>query len=360
MDGIDPGFEPKNVLTLGITLPPASFPSDGQVAAFHRDVLAQLESLPGVTSAALTSPLPMNFETWSLQFTIEGRDDPSGEELGGGLQYVSPSYFDTMGIGLLEGRDFSARDDLEAPRVVIINQSMAEHFWPDESPVGQGLRYKSGEDEIVASIVAVVADTKRLFLSDDEMAMVYLPQTQSPRHTPSLVIKTAGDPIAMTASVRDQIWSVRPNLPMSAIRSMEQVVDESLRPWSWSARILGAFSVFALILAGIGIYGVVAYATSQRTMEIGVRMAMGAQPADIFRFVLRQALILAGIGIALGGLVSVMMTRMMASFLYGIGTTDLATYLAVMAILGSVSLVAVLAPAMRASRTHPSVALRSE
>jgi ABC-type antimicrobial peptide transport system permease subunit len=141
---------------------------------------------------------------------------------------------------------------------------------------------------------------------------------------------------------------------------MEQVVDESLRPWSWSALILGAFSVFALILAGIGIYGIVAYATSLRTTEIGVRMAMGAEPADIFRFVVRKVLILAGIGVALGGVASIAMTRMMASFLFGIRTTDLTTYLTVMAVLGSVALAAAMAPALRASRTQPSVALRYE
>lgn len=358
MDGVDPGFEPENVLTMGLALPSASFPEGEQVAEFHRDALGRVESLPGVQSAAFTSPLPMNFETWGLQFTIEGRDNPSGDQLNAGLQYVSPGYFETMSIALLGGREFSDQDDLDSQRVAVVNQSMAERFWPEGDPIGQRLRFESGGSEVVASIVGVVADTKRIFLNDDEEAMAYFSQTQSPRHTPYMVIKTAGDPVSMTASVRDQIWSVRPNLPLSAVRSMQQVVDESLRPWRWSALILGAFSVFALILAGIGIYGVVAYATSLRTTEIGVRMAMGAQPNDIFRFVLRQALILSGIGIVLGGLVSVMMTRMMASFLFGIGSTDPSTYLAVMATLGSVALVAAMAPAMKASRTHPSVALR--
>jgi putative ABC transport system permease protein len=358
MDGVDPGFEPENVLTMGLALPSASFPEGEQVAEFHRDALGRVESLPGVQSAAFTSPLPMNFETWGLQFTIEGRDNPSGDQLNAGLQYVSPGYFETMSIALLGGREFSDQDDLDSQRVAVVNQSMAERFWPEGDPIGQRLRFESGGSEVVASIVGVVADTKRIFLNDDEEAMAYFSQSQSPRQTPYLVVKTSGDPVAMTASVRDQIWSVRPNLPLSAVRSMQQVVDESLRPWRWSALILGAFSVFALILAGIGIYGVVAYATSLRTTEIGVRMAMGAQPNDIFRFVLRQALILSGIGIVLGGLVSVMMTRMMASFLFGIGSTDPSTYLAVMATLGSVALVAAMAPAMKASRTHPSVALR--
>ena len=358
MDGVDPGFEPENVLTMGLALPSASFPGGQQIAEFHRDVLSRLESLPGVQSAAFTSPLPMNFETWSLQFTIEGRDNPSGEKLDAGLQYVSPGYFETMSIALLGGREFASRDALDTPRVAIVNQSMAQRFWPGESPVGQRLRFDGDDGEIVASIVGVVADTKRIFLSDDEEAMAYFSQTQSPRSTPFLVVKTAGDPVGMTASVRDQIWSVRSNLPLSAVRSMQQVVDESLRPWRWSALILGAFSMFALILAGIGIYGVVAYATSLRTTEIGVRMAMGAQPKDIFRYVLRHALVLSAIGIVLGGVVSAVMTRMMASFLFGIGSTDPSTYLAVMATLGSVALVAAMAPAMKASRTHPSVALR--
>ena len=358
MDGVDPGFEAERVLTMGLTLPTTSFPGDAEVAAFHRDALEMVESIPSVQSAAFTSPLPMNFETWSLQFAIEGRDNPSGEKLDAGLQYVSPGYFETMGIAVLGGREFSDRDALDAPRAAIVNQSMADRFWPGESPIGQRITLDRDEGEIVASIVGVVADTKRIFLSDEEDAMVYFSQTQSPRHTPYLVVKTAGDPLAATASVRDQIWSVRPNLPLSAVRSMQQVVDESLRPWRWSALILGAFSAFALFLAGIGIYGVVAYATSLRTTEIGVRMAMGAEPKDIFRFVLRQALVLSGIGIVSGGLLAAVMTRMMASFLFGIRTSDLSTYLAVMATLGAVSLLAAMAPAMRASRIPPSAALR--
>jgi len=358
MDGVDPGFEPEHVLTMGLTLPTAGFPGSEEVAAFQRDALEQVESLPSVESAAFTSPLPMNFETWSLQFTIEGRDNPSGEKLDAGLQYVSPEYFDTMGIAVLSGREFTDRDALDTPRVAIINQSMAERFWPNQIPIGQWITFESNDDEIRASIVGVVADTKRIFLSDEEEAMAYFSQTQSPRQTPYLVVKTAGDPLAVAASVRNQIWSVRPNLPLSAVRSMQQVVDESLRPWRWSALILGVFSAFALLLAGIGIYGVVAYATSLRTTEIGVRMAMGAEPRDIFRFVLRQALILSGIGIVLGGLLSAVITKMMASFLFGIGASDPVTYLAVMATLGTVSVVAAMAPAMRASQTHPSAALR--
>ena len=237
---------------------------------------------------------------------------------------------------------------------------MASRFWPDGDPLGRQIRFESGDDEISATIVGVVADSKRMFLSDEDNALVYFSQSQRPRLGNFLVVRTEQDPVALTSAVREAVWSLRPNLPLSEIRTMEEVVDQSLKPWKWSAIVLGGFSVFALLLAGIGIYGVVAYAASQRTGEIGVRMALGADPKDIRRLILRKALILTGIGLGIGGVISLILNRAMASFLFGIGTTDPLTYTAVLVILGVVSLVAALTPAQKASRIEPSMALRYE
>ncbi|MDX1642869.1 MAG: ADOP family duplicated permease, partial [Thermoanaerobaculia bacterium] len=360
MDEIDPGFEGQNVLTMGLLLPSASFGETTQVADFHDELLARVEALPGVESAALTAPLPMNFEQWSLRFEIEGREDPSGTQRGAALQYVSPGYFGTTGISLLAGRDFEARDGLDAPRVAVINQTMAQQYWPEASPLGERLRYERGDETVTATIVGVVEDTKRIFLNDESDEMVYLSQTQYPYRSPWLLVETTGDPLAMTPAVRESIWSLRDQLPLSQVRTLEQVVDQSLQPWSWSALVLGVFSIFALLLASIGIYGVVAYAATQRTTEIGIRMAMGAQPRDVMRFVMGKALLLTAIGVGIGTLAALALNRAMASMLYGIGSADPLAYLVVLVALGTVTLVAALGPARRAARTDPSLILHYE
>lgn len=360
MRSADPGFNQQNVLTMNMILPRASFPHDSQVLEFHDAVRSRIEAVPGIESVAFTSPLPLNFESWGLQFSIAGRDDPSGEELDAGMQYVSPGYLESMGIRLLQGRDFTVDDAPEGIRVALINRTMAERFWPDADSVGQQLRFESGDSQTVATIVGVVADSKQMFLSDSSNAMVYFSQEQRPLHSTFLVVRTQSDPLAMTQTVREAVWSVRPDLPLSEVRSMAQVVDQSLQPWKWSAYALGGFSVFALVLAGIGIYGVVAYAASQRTGEIGVRMALGADPADIRRMILKKALVLTGIGLAVGAVIALGLNRAMASFLFGVGASDPLTYIVVLGVLGTVSLVAAAVPARQASQIDPSVALRNE
>lgn len=360
MQSAEPGFEQQNVLTMGMILPRASYPHESQVLDFHTAVKSRLASLPGVESAAFTAPLPLNFESWGLQFDIVGRENPTGDRLDAGLQYVTAGYLQAMGISLLQGRDFSVDDTPEGIRVVLVNRTLAERFWPDADPLGRQLRFESGDEEVAATIVGVVADSKRMFLTDDNDAVVYFSQEQRPRYSSYLVVRTQGDPLALTTAVREAVWAERPNLPLFEVRSMEEVVDQSLKPWKWSALVLGGFSIFALLLAGIGIYGVVAYAASQRTAEIGVRMALGADPAHIRKLILKKALILTGIGLGLGAIASLALNHAMASFLFGVGVTDPTTYAVVLLILGGVSLVAALAPAQKASQTDPAVALRGD
>ena len=360
MQDVDPGFRPANVLTLDYVLPSASYPESEQVGGFNRGLLERIESLAGVESAALVRPLPLNFESWGREFLIEGVDEPGGERHFANEHYVSSGYFSTMGIPLLEGRDFDQRDTGSTQPVIVVNRSLADRHWSNRSPVGQRLRMFDDGEETVATVIGVVGDTKQIFLNDDSDTQIYLPQAQHPLRSNFVVVRTRAEPLGMTAEVRDQFRALHPGLPLTAIRSMDQVVEESLRPWSWSAVTLGAFSLFALLLAGIGIYGVVAYAVYQRTGEIGVRMALGAEPFEILSLVLKKALTLAAIGVTVGGVAAFALSRAMSSVLYGVGASDPLTYATVLLVLAGVAVVAAMAPAVRASRVHPGVALRYE
>jgi putative ABC transport system permease protein len=360
MHDVESGFDLDQVLTVQMTVPKTAYPEPVQVTEFHRQVLERVGSLPGVESAAFIQPLPMNFETWDVEIEVEGRDQPDGRKPSVGEHFVSSEYFAAMGMPLLRGRSFGDQDDLEAPTAVIVNQTMADRFWPGGSPLGERIRYEQAGEEKVATVIGVVGDTKRMFLNDDDQAIAYFSQSQRPYRGNFLVVRTSGDPLAATAEVRGQIWSVRSNLPLSAIRSMRQVVDQSMRPWTWSAMILAVFAAFALFLAGLGIYGVVGYAASQRTSEIGVRMALGAVPRDILRLILKKALTLAGVGVTLGGVAALGLSRAMGTVLYGVGANDPATYGLVLIVLGAVAVVASLAPAVQAARVDPAIALRHE
>ena len=360
LQGVEPGVETDQGLTLRLQLSEGSFETGQQVTDFHNQLADRLLAVPGIEAAAFTAPLPMNFETWGARFSLPGREDSSVKEMMAVGAYVSPGYFDSLGIRLLAGRDFTRQDTRDGQPVVLVNQTFADRYFSGDSPVGRSLNLVRADNSTSATIVGVVADTKRVFLSDGKEAMIYQSQTQRSVHGSHLLVKTSGDPLAMTPQVRETIWSLRPNQPISEVRSMEQVLEESLQPWQWSAMIMGGFSIFALLLAGIGIYGVVSYATSQRTSEIGVRLALGAEPRDILRLILRKALLLAGIGMAVGGLVAFVLSRLMESLLYGIDSRDPLTYAAVLILLGLVSVLAATAPAVRASRTDPAIALRYE
>jgi predicted permease len=360
MRDVESGFDLDRVLTVQMTVPEAAYPEPVQVAEFHRQVLERVGSLPGVESAAFIQPLPLNFESWDVEIAVEGRDQPDGRKPSVGEHFVSAEYFAAMGMPLLRGRTFDEQDDLEAQTVVIVNETMADRFWPAASPVGERIRYDQAGEEKVGTVIGVVGDTKRLFLNDEDQAIAYFSQSQRPFRANFLVVRTSGDPLAATPEVRGQIWSVRPNLPLSTIRSMRQVVDQSMRPWTWSALILAIFAAFALFLAGLGIYGVVGYAASQRTSEIGVRMALGAVPRDILRLILKKALTLAGVGVTVGGLAALGLSRAMGTVLFGVGANDPTTYALVLAVLGVVAVIASLAPAVKAARVDPAIALRHE
>ena len=356
------GFDPDRVLTMELILPESKYPGDTEENLFYEETLRRVRALPGVVAAAQVYPLPLNFESFSLEFLVEGRaPEAPGRNLSAGNFWVTTDTFETLHIPLQRGRVFSARDDTQAAPVVVINQKLAERFWPGADPIGRALRLEPGtEDERLATVVGVVADSKQFLMNEEPQALIYLPQLQDSTRRRFLALRTAAEPLALAAAARQAIWSVDRDLPITALRTMHQVVGESLLPWSGGTIGLAVLGLGALLLAALGIYGVVAYSVSQRTHELGIRIALGAGRRDILKLVLRQGAILAGIGALLGLVAAAGLTRLIEALLYGVGALDPWTFVALPLTLLAVALLASYVPARRATRVDPMIALRYE
>jgi putative ABC transport system permease protein len=273
-------------------------------------------------------------------------------------RFVSPGYFSAMGVPLIKGRLFDERDVKEAHQTVIVNENLAERFWPGQDPIGK--RLERGDSEPWRTVVGVVRDTKE-FSSDKEPPIsIYHPHEQFPIGTMFLVVRSSTENSTLTSSITKQIRAIDPELPAFEFRTMEQRLSDSLTRRRFSTFLLGIFAVVALILAAIGIYGLMAYSVTQRTQEIGIRMALGAQPGKIMMMVVRQSLILVLVGVVIGLGGAFAMTRVMSSLLYGVSTTDTLTFAAPPLILGMIALLASYFPARKAAHVDPTVALRSE
>jgi putative ABC transport system permease protein len=365
LQSIDPGFNPDNLLTMRVDLPGSKYAALHQRSMFYEQVLRNVESLPGVRSAGVISRLPLASQGGSVGLTIEGQLAPrAGEEQGANYRVISPSYFRTMGTPLLKGRDFSEQDTREAPRVVMINQAMARRYWPDKDPIGKRLKLgRVSSNNPWLTVVGVVGDLRQFELSTKPRPEIYLPYAQlhmfwaAPR---ALVVRTASDPMGVVAVVRGEIWAVDEDQPVSNIMSMEQVISESVAKPRLYSVLMGLFGAVALVLAAIGIYGVISYTVSQRTHEIGIRMALGAQPRDIFRLVVGQGMGLVLIGVGIGLAASLALTRFLESMLFGVSATDPATFAGVTLLLAAVALLACYIPARRATKVDPLIALRYE
>jgi putative ABC transport system permease protein len=362
MQTVEAGFDADNVLTMETILSPTRYASDQETNAFYEQVLERVRTLPSVRSAAEVYPLPLNFESMSQSFTIEGREPAQpGETLGANLFWVTTDYFRTMEIPIVRGRDFSTQDDDRAVPVVVISQQAADRFWPDEDPLGARVRLDPGtEDERLATIVGVVGNSKHFLMNEDTAALLYLPQLQDTTRRRFLVVKTAGDPLAMVDSVRDAVWAVDPILPITTIRTMDQVVGESLGPWAGGTAVIGMLGLGALLLAAMGIYGVISYSVSQRTHEVGVRMALGAQGGHILKLVMRQSLRLALLGVGIGLVAAVALSRLIQSLLFGVGPLDPITFVGTPLLLLAIASAASFFPALRATRVDPMTTLRWE
>jgi putative ABC transport system permease protein len=366
---VDPGFVADNLLTFSVALPQKKYAERQQRINFYQQLLQNLRALPGVESVGMATGLPLGNNGWQSGFWIEGRPEPpQGQRPLTEVAFVSPGYFDTMKMQLLSGRNFTEQDfkpatpdpqhpDFTAPTVTVIDEEFARRYWPDGDPVGQQLRFWGDK----VTIVGVVRRVKMEGLStDSNRVQSYYPYLQNAGGSMSIVLRTAGDPTGLSNVVRQQVLDIDPDQPIYSVQTMGQIWEDSIAPDRLLLMLLGTFAAVALVLAVVGIYGVMAYSVTQRTHEIGIRMALGARQSNVLAMVVRQGmkLAVAGLAIGLGG--AWLATRVMASFLFGVSATDPTTFAVVSLVLAGVALGACFVPALRATKVDPMIALRYE
>lgn len=359
---VDPGVVAKNVVILNLELPETKYRTNVQRMAFHGAVLERISALPG-THAVGTVGYGLPFGDGGIQgdFTVQGQGEPT-QAITASKLVVSPNYFRALGIALKDGREFDQRDSTRSEPVAIVSQSLARHFWPGRSAVGQ--RIDPGFSGTGwCSIVGVVGDVKQGGLASDAPLTIYMPYEQGPSFLLSfmaIAVRTDGDPLAMVNAVRTQVQSVDSEIPIFGVSSMEELISKSVSEPRFNSVLLASFAGLALLLAAVGIYGVIAYSVTQRTHEIGIRMALGAEPRRVAKSIVGEGARLALLGIALGIVASLVLARLIANFLFGVTATDPSTFCGVSILLTLVALAGCYIPARRAAKVDPIVALRYE
>jgi putative ABC transport system permease protein len=356
---VDPGFATERAALMELLLPGARYPDADAMRAFYRRLRSEVNAMPGISAGAVTTMLPLSGSDIDVGFTIEGRPTDPSQRLGAPLFSISPEYFTTMGIRLVKGRGFTERDSETAPLVIIVSEAFAAKYWPGEDPIGKRLTIgynKTGPREVVG----IVRDVKQSRLSDPLRPQMYTPFEQTPWPFVTAIVRTPAAPDAAAASMRAMLARVDPMLGAGDIRTLEQFVARSMATPRFTTFLIGAFAAVALLLAGFGLFSVMAYSVAQRRREIGIRMALGAQPSDVRAMVVGQALHMGAVGLAIGIVGAFGATRVLGALLYGVSPTDPMTFAGVCAALGGVMLVAAYLPARRATRIDPLAALRTE
>jgi predicted permease len=359
---VSPGFNPENVLTVELTMSGPKYTDGTAILATYHQLWQRLEALPGVTAAGAVTSLPLSeMYAWG-PIVIEGRTPPPGEQFINADQRIAGGdYFQAMEIPLRSGRFFNEQDTEANPRVAVIDEFMAQEYWPHEDPLGKRIRFGGLDaDGKWITVVGVVGRVKQYTLDTDSRIALYLPQTQYPSRAMNVVLRSRSDPAALTSAVASAIHALDPDLPMYNVRTMEQRLDESLARRKFSMALLTAFAALALALATIGVYGVIAYLVNQGTRELGIRIALGASQRNILALVMRQGVSLALTGVGIGVAGALALTRLMQSLLFGVKATDALTFAAIPLLLTLIASLTSLIPASRAARIDPMVSLRSE
>ena len=365
LNEVDPGFNPNRVFTMGVALLRNKYPEEERVASFYSQLLERAAATPGVESAGAISDLPLLGSNTSDSFTIEGRPPVAKqEEPSTDYHVVTPRYFESMGIPLLAGRDFAETDTKQAPNVVVINESFARRHFAGDNPLGHRIRLQ-GQERDPLLIVGVVGDVRQLGIDKQPVPEAFVPFLQDPlsktyQRSMTIVARTKSDPAAVAGSLRAALTSLDKSLPVYDLKPMTEYLRDSLARRRFNLILLTAFGGVALALAAVGIYGVISYGVTQRTHEIGIRMALGAKKGDVLRLVVRQGMMMALVGVAIGLLASLALTRLMESLLFGVSVTDPLTFTMIALLLTSVALLACFVPARRAAKVDPLVALRYE
>jgi putative ABC transport system permease protein len=357
--GVNPGFNPAGVLTASINLPAAKYPKREQQTAFYRQLDARLQAMPGVTAAGMVSVLPLTGSNQGIGLLIEGRPVSGPADVP--ILYfriVNERYFQAMQIPLRRGRMFTGQDLQVAPKVLIVNETMARRYWPNQDPIGK--RVGNGARDGWMPVVGVVGDVRHMSLAQEPDAEIYMPLAQNPQSAMKLAVRTSSDPLRFAPALSRAVLELDRDQPISRVASMEQNLADSLATKRVSTLLLGIFATVALLLAAIGIYGVISFSVTRRRHEIGVRMALGARAGDVLWRVVAQGTLLAAMGVLLGMGASLVLTRVIGSLLYGVQATDPLVFAVVPLLLLAVAAVASFVPARRAARVDPMVALRHE
>jgi putative ABC transport system permease protein len=369
LQALDPGFNRDGVLTLMLDLPRGSYGDDDQVARFYQTLEERLAALPDVQAASMTSTLPLDESVdYYSAFTIEGREPPPpGEQNQAYFRQVGHDFFRAMGVRLLAGRAFTERDREDAPGVVVINETLARQYWPDSDPIGErlsGTQQRFGPLGVMfnneVEIVGVVDDIRYVGLRESPQPSLYFPHRQAPFRRMTVIVRTSRDPEMVIGGVRAAVAEIDPDLPVTRLAEMGQVMDRAVARERFSMLLLTLFGAAALVLANVGIYGVLSYSVEQRSRELGIRMALGAHRGDVRGMVLRQALGLIGVGVAVGLAAALVLSRVLESQLFGVSPRDPLTFAGVALLLATVALTAAYLPARRATAVDPIVALRNE
>jgi putative ABC transport system permease protein len=353
---IHPGFDAHNVLTMNVSLPTVKYARAAQQIAFFDEMLRRVSVLPGVRSAAISAALPLSWKRITPVLPEGQPNVPLAERPFVDIEAISPQWFQTLRVPLHAGREFTAADGAETPKVVIVNETFARRFWPNQNPLGQHVIVGRWPDP--AEVIGMAADVRNKGLAQDTQAQLYLPFAQLPWADMNLLVRTIVPPESMTSAVRAQISAVDPDQPVAGVQTVDDLVDSSLAQPRFTMLLLGIFSATALALSVIGIYSVLSYWVAQRRYELGIRLALGAQPTDILRVVVRQGFMLAVAGIAIGLIAALLLTRLMSSLLYQVGTLDLATFTVTPLLFLAIALLASYLPARSAMRVDPAEALR--